>query len=448
MYQDGRLRRSVHLIEHLLARTLLMIFLGFAPGCSSRAVLEAPADAARTMQDLKLQLVQNPNDEPVLRELGILYFQTGDHRSAIALLDRAYSLNPSSADTRFFLALALEQLEQIDRAIDLYATYPDIPRNHEYRSLMEGRYHWLVNQRIKSEMQQRLADESTVSLSAAKTDLIAVFPLSYSGADPKLRPLGRGIAELLMVDFGHIERLRIVERVRLQEVMAELRLSNGENFNQASAPRIGKLLKAGTLIHGNYRDLDANNLRIDLAAWDIRRSDIPDAASETDRLENLFKVEKDLVFRTLDELNIEPTPEERKRIEYIPTTNLQAFLRYSLALELQDQQKLEEAAREFDAASKLDPGFSAARTASEKVRSLRQSGMPLSQMLNRYPQLRKMPAFREMAGKALLKRRLGRLNRNLGSGFRAGREKRKAAIEADRSGEGLAPSTNPGTSGG
>src|ERR1019366_2379012 len=54
------------------------------------------------------------------------------------------------------------------------------------------------------------------------------------------------------------------------------------------------------------------------------------------------------------------TPAERQDVDRRPTQSLLAFLSYSRGLMAEDAGRLDEAARFFDNARSLDPGFSAA----------------------------------------------------------------------------------------
>lgn len=105
------------------------------------------------------------------------------------------------------------------------------------------------------------------------------------------------------------------------------------------------------------------------AAWDPA-AEAPAFDSRSDALNNLFVLEKDLVFAILRKLGIEPSPQEREAIERVPTRNLQAFLAYSRGMMEEDAGRFKAAARQFRRAAALDPGFSQAVEQAEATASL------------------------------------------------------------------------------
>jgi len=94
------------------------------------------------------------------------------------------------------------------------------------------------------------------------------------------------------------------------------------------------------------------------------------SGSASDRLAELFAMEKSIVFDLLGRMGVTLTPAEQRAISERPTANLQAFLAFSRGLEAEDRGSFGEAARLFQQATSSDPSFSAARIrAAESVRS-------------------------------------------------------------------------------
>ena len=90
-----------------------------------------------------------------------------------------------------------------------------------------------------------------------------------------------------------------------------------------------------------------------------------------DALENLFSLEKALVFRTLREvLGVELTPAEEQAILENRAQNVLAFLAYGRGLRERDRGNYRGALAEFQQAQQLDPGFDAAGTAADEASAL------------------------------------------------------------------------------
>lgn len=84
---------------------------------------------------------------------------------------------------------------------------------------------------------------------------IAVLYFDYSGKDEQLAVLRKGLAQMLISDLSALDAARIVERDRLEDVLAELKLGRSGKLDPASAAKVGKLLGARYLVLGSYFDL-------------------------------------------------------------------------------------------------------------------------------------------------------------------------------------------------
>jgi hypothetical protein len=95
----------------------------------------------------------------------------------------------------------------------------------------------------------------------------------------------------------------------------------------------------------------------------------------TDALDALFTMQKALVFQLFDQLGVTLTPAERQAIERRPTSNLGAFLQYSRGLQAADDGRFEDAARFFNDARSIDPGFSIAAVRAQSTQAAAQAAV-------------------------------------------------------------------------
>jgi TolB-like protein len=191
---------------------------------------------------------------------------------------------------------------------------------------------------------------------------VAVLPLKFSGPDvANLGPLERGLADLLITDLSKSKSLTVVERDRMQAITDEINLSKTNQVDANTSVRAGKLIQAGRIVQGAINQVGPNGLAITSSVINTTdASQSGQTAQQNGNLDQLFTLEKQLVFQIFDRLGVTLTPAERQLVDQRPTSSVQAFLAYSRGLMAEDEGRIDEAARYFDNARSIDPGFGAA----------------------------------------------------------------------------------------
>ncbi len=325
--------------------------------CLLAAMLPAACTTMGTQADierLRQHLEANPNDAEALCDLGVLYARTRRFDEARPYLARAYAQDSSDARTMLYHGLALEAAGQEAAALGVYAGYRRTPLLAPDRRRIAARYKVLVGKKAREEIQARMAQEA--NFQPAPPNTVAVFPLTFQGGDERYAPLGAGLSQMIAIDLSQVAALTVLERERLDVLIQELELTQNDAFDASTAPRMGRLLAAERLIGGSFTVLDGDRLRVDAVSTAINEAPAQDL-TRSDALANLFALEKDLVFDLIDRLGLELTQAERERIERVPTNNLQAFLAYSMGLQLEAAQDFRGAQAQFERAQRLDPNL-------------------------------------------------------------------------------------------
>ena len=189
-----------------------------------------------------------------------------------------------------------------------------------------------------------------------------MFPFRYVGTNPEFEPLGRGLTHLMITDLGKLPRLTLLERERVQALVDEMALNESGRVDPVTGARSGRLLRAGRVIQGSVRDVAGNaDLRLDAAVVDASNSSVVATGAGTDQLQQLFALEKQVLFRLLDQMGMTLTPAERRALSERPTADLQAFLAFSRGLEAEDRGDFAGAEAGYSAAIARDPNFRQAR---------------------------------------------------------------------------------------
>jgi tetratricopeptide (TPR) repeat protein len=410
--------------------------------CASVSFQRDISDYQDQILDLETKIAANPNDAEALRDLGVIYFETANYATAQGFLEKAYALTASDAKTMFYHGLNLEFQGRTDESMVVQGRYAEVSRLSGYRGLMQGRYQRLSRQLVRQEIRTLIGQEQQLDASRLETKTLAVFPLDYQGTDERFRALGRGLSEMMIVDLGQVSELKLLERIRLQTLLEELQLAHGDVVDRQTAPRVGRLLGAGRILAGSFNVLQREQLQVDMVSWDMVQQDFPDAVSRSSTLNNLFRLEKQLVFRVITQMGIQLTEAERQNIQRVPTRNLQAFFAYCRGLQEEDAGRFDAAANLFQGAAQLDPGFQAAASSAEANESLSQAGGTSDEILTELAVVEGQAPPRT-SQQALINSRLGNLSNNIGSNFIPGQDTRKPTEEAVEAGADIGELAEP-----
>jgi TolB-like protein len=345
---------------------LLTSALVVAAGCATSA------PPATRIARLERARNASPTSPATLRALGILYYKSGRIDDARRVLAEAARLDPRDATTTLYLGLAAERQNDLAAARVAYTTYLSVGRTSRVRGQLESRLAALTRKELEASAKQAVAQELQLAGTPGSPRTIAVMPLSFTGSDSTLRPLQRGMADLLVTDLARSAQLTVVERARLQALLGEMELQRAGATEAATNVRAGRLLQAGRLVQGSIAQ-QGNQIRVDAAVVDVPTTQVAGTANSDAALDQLFTLEKTLVLNLFRTLGVTLTAAEREAIEQRPTRSLQAFLAYSRGLGSEDAGRFDEAQRHYGEAVRLDPAFVKAGDRLQQARALQAS---------------------------------------------------------------------------
>lgn len=413
-----------------LAGTLLLSLAGLN-SCSSGSLMDNPEMYKHQVQGWIDRTLTDPKDFEALKNLSVYYMQTHDNDKARYYLGEAMDINPGDPELIFYKGLNLEFYNEQGKAASYYAKYKDVPQDSPFREMLEGRYLWIKRQENFSDVQQLIQNEKDLTFQNVSDSTIAVFPLIYTGTNKDYAPLSRGFSEMVSIDLAKLKTITVLERVRIQAVLDELKLSQSGVVDQSTAPRVGKILKAGTIVSGDYDVTNDGDFKIDLGSWAVQTSQRKSWVNKTGSIKDFFVLQKQVVFDLLEKNGFQLTQEEKENIAYIPTQNLESFLAYSKGLVQEDAGNFQQAGQFFNQASQLDPNF---RDAGSKLQSSQSVGKSGGTKENLVTTLRKtVPVVKnEMIN--LAASRLENLGSSILSNFVQGVDSRNPAQELSEKG--------------
>ena len=188
--------------------------------------------------------------------------------------------------------------------------------------------------------------------------------------DTSMSALGYGLADLLLTDLGRSQRLVVVERLRLDAITRELQLAQAGLVDDASAPRVGRLVQARYLVLGRVVEMPNGQLQINTRVAEVPTSDIGRPLSFSAPTVRVIEAERALALRLLEELGVAASPQLKAQLDSLPTLSFPALLAYSRGVRSMATRDLKGAAANFENALALDPTFGPARTRLDQVREI------------------------------------------------------------------------------
>jgi TolB-like protein len=125
-----------------------------------------------------------------------------------------------------------------------------------------------------------LAAPARLLAAPAPAPTVAILYFDYEGKTQGLEVLRKGLAQMLITDLSSNASFQIVERGRLEAILAEQKLGATGKLDPATAAKVGKLLGARYLVMGGYFDLN-DKLRIDARVVEVETSKIVGTSGTT-----------------------------------------------------------------------------------------------------------------------------------------------------------------------
>ncbi len=318
----------------------------------------------------KAQLEKSPNKPELWRKLGISYFQAQRSDEALTAFDKASSLDANDATSVVYRGMINEQKGNLDQALNLYRSYLAFNKQDRLSQEIKYRVRWLEDNQLKQLVDQAVANEKKVQIADIPKNSIAIVRFNVDSLSSQLRPLGRGLAELIYTDLSYVPELKLVERLELARLQQELDLNQSQFSDKLYAPRLGKIVGAAKIVTGQVSELDAERIGVDCGIVDVGPGLSEYPGRQEGKMASIFAMEKNLALSIIKTLGYEITPAIKNQIDKSPTESFLALLAYSRGLDYADQGLYPLAAEEFKAALVDDPGFAAAKQQLNQVSGL------------------------------------------------------------------------------
>lgn len=178
-------------------------------------------------------------------------------------------------------------------------------------------------------------------------------------------PLSKGMAEMMIAELARNPAIRVVERDRLQQLIAEQNLGSGDRVDKETAIKLGKILGAHHLLMGAFVIDPKQNMRIDVRSVNTETSQIEYVETITGKTEQLLGLVDQLGAKVNAGLKLPPLPSGTKELGVKAPAGpgqFRAMMLVSRALEQQDRGNVQEAIALYKGALAIYPEFDRAKS--------------------------------------------------------------------------------------
>lgn len=202
----------------------------------------------------------------------------------------------------------------------------------------------------------------------AEPPALAVLPLTQAAGSDSYAGLGDALAGMLVSDLAQVPAIRLVERARIDALLAETRLGDSGYVDPATAQKMGRGIGASLVLVGSYSVVDQQFL-MDARVVRVESGAVIDAAHAAGTVADFVAVEKEVVEGLLSRLEVAlSTAERRKLLMQAPTEQFDALAAYGAGLAARKQGDAEAARQAFERALQVDPEFADAQAALASLR--------------------------------------------------------------------------------
>ena len=329
-------------------------------------------------------LAANPDNCPARTRLGFALLKTGKLNEAEKELNQVLQRKPNDSLATLYMGITYASKGETGKAIELWRDFKsptqplveaEIKRQLTLMQIVHG-------QRLAK---QALAEEAKLGARAPDANTVAVCYFEDLTSNKSLGAFQKGLAAMVATDLTKVKAFKVVERTRLQALLAEMKLGQTGIVDAKSAPRVGRLLGADKLVVGS---LAKGSIEVAMTLSSAGRANVLGSTQLSVPTEQFYTLPAAMIQSMARIVGVPLSPAETAAIGIPHTQNIKAFTLFGQALEALDAGKWQEAKDLFSQALAEDPKFDLAREGAEGAPSgdtpgiSALSAMPASQLSN------------------------------------------------------------------
>jgi len=196
---------------------------------------------------------------------------------------------------------------------------------------------------------------AAVAVALTATPQVAVSDFGVSSENPRLKFVGKGLAEMIAVELAGSGAVMLIDRDRRMELLSEQEFSLSDAADAQSQARIGRLLAADYILYGEIVDMDSQVLvtakMVDVASGQVVWTD-----KHLGALADYDLISSGFVRAAVVHLGAARGPAAAPAVSKAPPeVKEQLLVAFSRAVDSYDRRDKAEARRELETARRIDP---------------------------------------------------------------------------------------------
>lgn len=342
---------------------ILLVTVSLLSGCGGGGVSTKAELKQKTEKNIGAipftggYLAASPDAKKSPSKLGFWYLKTGRIEEAIAEFATALKKEPGDPFSIYYLGLAYLNKEDFEKTIQIWKGYRN-KINPQVEEEIERHLTLIQIAQSRKFAAKAVAEEKKLATVKPDSNTIAVCYYQDLSPDKSLRAFQKGLAAMIISDLTKIKSIKVVERIRLQALLEEMKLGQTGLVDSKTAPRLGRLLGAQNIVFGS---LALGSIKAVTALASSDKGGVLGSASVSVDKEKFFELPMAIVRETANIMGVVLTDEEKKAIGVPHTKVYKALVYFGEALDALDAGKWKEANEFFNMAYKEDPGFALAK---------------------------------------------------------------------------------------
>ena len=301
-------------------------------------------------------LVENPNSCSARNDLALAYMETGQDDKAMQELNLVLKDEPDNPGAVLNLGLLYLKNTEMEKAIKVWQTYKN-PKQPLIEEAIKQQLTLMIISQNQKYAQKAVANEKKLGGGDLDPNIIAVSSYNDLSPDNELAAFQRGLAVIVITDLSKVPGFTVVERMRLNALINEMKLGQSGIVKPSTAARVGNLVGAGSVTIGSLtQGIQTTTSLLDTSEGKVAGSDVCIQSPE-----QFFKLSSCIVR---DITLLRGMKLDKKQLDAVTkphTTNYDSFIYFGRGIEAFDASRWGEAKNLFAMALKEDPKFDLAQ---------------------------------------------------------------------------------------